>query len=739
MLPLYQKSTLALTAMLITLQPLIAQKKQITIDEIWNQHKFASKRIQGLTSMNDGIHYTSLLDLEDGQAIQKFDYEKGKVQETLLKPGEAKIGDKVLKIVAYELSPDETKILLTTARQKIYRHSRLDENYVFELETRKLTPVAQNQKQMHANFSPDGTKIGYVRNNNLYYKDLSSGKEVQVTTDGVKNQIINGSSDWVYEEEFKLVRAFEWSPDSKHIAFYRFDESQVKNFEFPVYGTLYPEQYKFKYPKAGEKNSEVTLHIYNVESGQKSPVTFDSKMADMEYIPRIKWTKDPNKLSIQFMNREQNLLILGLFDVQTKFIQTLLAESSDTWIDIHDDLTFLEDGKHFIWTSERTGMNQIYLYDLDNSEGRDGGEGKRLSEPNLEVFEFVGADEEMGIVYFMGGDNYNPGMRVLYSYMFREQHVMPAGAMSGYNTVSFSKGFKYFINYSSNINTPQTITVHNKQGFPIRTIEENKDLQSTLKQYDLGKREMFKFNTESGMELFGWMIKPPDFSPTKQYPVLMYCYGGPGSNTTSNKWGGYNDLWYQMLAQKGYIVVSVDGRGTGSRGAKFKKSTYMQLGKYETEDQIAAAKYLATQSYVDGNRIGIWGWSFGGYLSTLCLEKGNDIFKMAIAVAPVTNWRYYDTIYTERYMRTPQENGDGYDMNSPINHVDKIKGKFLLVHGTADDNVHFQNTTELINSLVDANVDFDLAVYPNKNHGIYGGNTRNHLYEKMTNFILENL
>jgi len=535
--------------------------------------------------------------------------------------------------------------------------------------------------------------------------------------------------DWVYEEEFGITKGFEWSPDGKYIAYYRMDESKVKEFTLTYYGELYPEEYKYKYPKAGEDNSLVDIFVYDVAAGKS--VKMDAGKETDQYIPRIYWTYQPGKLVMFRMNRLQNHLDLLLTDASTGASSVLLAEDNKYYVDIFDNTKFLKDGSGFIFTSEKSGYNHIYYY------GMDGKLKKQLTSGNWDIAEVSGIDEKNKMVHYISFED-GPMNKMLYSVSFDGAKKKISSDL-GSHSVTFSSDFAYYIDNWSDANTAPKYTIRDAKGKQQLVLEDNADLNAKMKEYGFAKEEFFTFKTSENVELNGWMIKPANMEKGKKYPVFMYMYGGPGVNTVENGFGYFDFAWFQMLAQKGYIVVSVDNRGTGGRGEEFKKCTYMQLGKYEVADQIEAAKYLGTLDYVDKSRIGVFGWSFGGYLSTLCMTKGNEYFKAGIAVAPVTNWRYYDNIYTERFMRTPQENADGYDSNSPINFVKKLKGKYLLVHGTTDDNVHVQNSMDLVSALVNANREFDMFFYPNKNHSIYGGFTRYHLYNKMTNFILENL
>ncbi len=699
--------------------------KKVTLDEIWGG-QFSQEYINDIQSMNDGEFYTVLEFSNTGTSIDRYSYSSFEKVSTIVSGADL---PEAPFFISYTFSPDENQILLATEVSPIYRHSFTAKYYLYNIASKQLMEISDDLEQ-EPSFSPDGKKIAYVRDNNIYVFTIADSSTVQLTSDGKKNEIINGITDWVYEEEFAFVRAFEWSPDGKYIAYLRFDEKEVPEMSMDVFGTtLYPEQMKFKYPKAGEKNSKVSLHIYDFNSNTTK--TVETEQGDF-YIPRIKWNKQKHSLSYILLNRHQNDLKLNLVDASTLNQKTLIHEQSDTYIDITDNLTFLKDNS-FIWTSEKDGYNHIYMY---NSKGD---LIKQITKGNWEVTKFYGYDVKNRRLFYQSTENGSIN-RGIYSIRYNGKWERKLSVSTGTNRAVFSKNFKYYINTLSDANTPNTYSLNSsKRGKLIKVIEDNSALKDTLKTYELTKKDFFILKTEKGIELNAWMMKPINFDSTKTYPVFMYVYGGPGSQTVKNSWGGSNYMWFQMLAEKGYIVVSVDNRGTGGKGASFKKVTYKELGKYEIEDQIDAAKYLGNLSYVDKSRIGMFGWSFGGYMTSLAMTKGADIFEMGIAVAPVTNWRFYDSVYTERYMQTPQENASGYDTNSPINFVSKLKGHFLLVHGSADDNVHYQNTMRMISALVQANKQFDLFIYPDKNHGIYGGNTRLHLYNKMTKFIEDNL
>lgn len=700
------------------------QNKSVNLEDIWQKYSFYPEYVWGLKSMKNGDYYTQVDRDNNVSKLNKYSYRTGRRISTIADSKKLAIA-----VADYTFSEDEQKVLFATETESIYRYSSRSIFYVYDIRSRKLTKLLDD-KVMYATFSPDGSKVAFVKDNNLYLKELASMKETQITSDGINNQVINGATDWVYEEEFGLVKAFFWSPDGSKIAFYRFDENEVKKFSMDMFqGKLYPTQYEFRYPKAGEDNSEISLHIYDVE--QQITQKLDL-LLNYEYLPRMGWTKDANTLYVFRMNRHQNQLDFLLVDANTGKSRVLFTETDKYYVDVHDNTTFLNDGKHFIWTSEKSGFNHLYKVSLED------GKMQQITNGNWEVTSYHGMNTESGKIYYTSTEE-GAINRSVFSINTDGTDKQKLTDKIGDNSATFSKGMKYFINNYSEANTPPQFTLHNAKGKLIRLLENNKELSEKMSEYAFGDKEFFSFNNSENVSLNGWMMKPADFDSLKQYPVFMFLYGGPGSQQVLNSWGWNNYFWYQHLTQQGYIVACIDNRGTGGRGAEFKKMTYQQLGKYETIDQIEANKYLGSLPYVDANRIGIQGWSYGGYMSSLAITKGADVFKMAIAVAPVTNWRYYDNIYTERYMRTPQENPEGYDDNSPINHVDKLEGKYLLIHGSADDNVHVQNTYEMVSALIQANKQFDLFIYPDKNHGIYGGNSRLHLYQMMTDYILKNL
>lgn len=705
-------------------------QSEITLEDIYKKGTFRTKSVQGLRSMNDGKTYVSIeIDTAtQDRFVARNNYKDGEIAERLFSQADLVYEDIKLPI-GTDFSANEEKILIAHEREAIYRRSSKAYYYVFDIKSKKITPVSTKEgKQMYATFSPDASKVAFVRDNNLFVTDLATGAETQITTDGKYNEIINGGADWVYEEEFAFAKAFFWSPDGNKIAFYRFDEREVREFSMMMYEDLYPTVYKFKYPKPGEKNSVVSIHIYDLE--KKTTKTADVGTETDQYIPRVKWAQDPNLLCVFRMNRHQNNLDYLFVDAETGSSKVALTETDKYYIDINDDLTFLEDGKHFFLTSERDGYNHVYLYNMDGELVR------QITDGDWEVTRLYGVNQKTNTLYYQSTES-SPLERDIYSINLSGKKKTKLSTQKGTNSATFSEDFSYYILNHSSVETPPYITLNNAKGEVERVLEDNAEALKVNEQYGITPREFFSFTTSEGVELNGYMIKPADFDPNKKYPVLMYVYGGPGSQNVANSWN--HNYWFDFLAQHDYLVVCVDNRGTGFRGAEFKKMTYLQLGKYEIIDQIEAAKWLGKQSYVDEDRIGLWGWSYGGYMASLAITKGADVFKSTIAVAPVTNWRFYDTIYTERYLRTPQENPEGYDNNSPINFADKLKGNFLLVHGTADDNVHFQNSVMFSEALIQANVPFEQAYYPNKNHGIYGGNTSIHLFNKITKFVFEKL
>lgn len=704
-----------------TMANLALAQQPIPLSKIWNSRELQPRSAGSFRFLEDGRHFTRL----QQNRIVRYDIVSGKEVEVIY------AGNDSLQIQEYTFSKSEQYILIATGSESIYRYSSRAQYFTLDRKTSSIRPVAGGKKVMYATFSPEGSHIAYVHDNNLWYEPVGKGNAVQITKDGKVNAIINGASDWVYEEEFTLVRAFEWSPDGTRIAFFRFDESAVPSFTMQMFeDELYPRDETFKYPKVGETNATVNIMIHDLPSGETRKL--DTESEKDQYLPRIKWTNDPDYLAVIRLNRHQNDLTFWLFSAVDGSRRVILHEQNAAYIDVHDNLHFLKDGKHFTWTSEKDGWNHIYLHHLENSSTR------QLTTGQWEVTEFYGVDEKNELVYFQANRK-SPMQREIYSCSMRDGSITAIKDSDGYNSGQFSSTYDYLVHSHSTINSPAIHIVLTRKGDAIRPIEQNNDLVEKQRLYGVQPVHFFTCPGHEGLTLNGWMIRPAQFDPKKQYPVLMFVYGGPGSQQVLDNWRGANYWWFQMLAQQGYIVACVDNRGTGGRGETFKKSTYLQLGHYETLDQIAAARYLGALPYVDASRIGIFGWSYGGYMSSLCILKGSDVFKAAIAVAPVTNWKWYDTIYTERFMRTAAENPLGYKDNSPVYFADGLKGHYLLIHGMGDDNVHFQNAVEMSRNLIAAGKHFDMVYYPNKNHSIAGGNSRLHLYERMTLFLKEKL
>lgn len=705
----------------------IGQQKQLRMEEIWDG-TFQTKSLFRLHSLKNGKEYTVMqYDSNRNRTIDVYRYDTGEKLRSLLNTSDY---PELKSLFQYSFSPDESKLLLGTENQPIYRRSVLAVYYVLDLSSGKLVQVDKDKIQ-EPSFSADGSKIAYGKENNLFIKDLKSNATTQVTTDGKKNEIINGIADWVYEEEFAIVRMFDWSADGNYLAYIKFDESQVPEFSMDVYGKgLYPTQQVFKYPKAGENNSEVSLHIYSLENNTTNVVDF-SDLETNYYIPRLKWTKDAHTLAVQLTNRHQNVLDLVYVHPETASYSKVLRETDEAYIDVTDDWTFMDDGS-FFWTSERDGWNHLYYYD------KNGKLLNQVTKGDWDVTRFYGLNAKKKTLYYQSTEN-GSIYRDVYSIRTNGRGKTQLTTNKGTNAASFSADMSLFINTHTSSTSPATYTLHQSDnGKLLRTILDNKEVLEKLENYALPEKE-YGTIAISGYDLNMYTIKPIDFDPNKEYPVLLYQYSGPGSQLVSDSWLGANDYWHMLLTQHDYIVVCVDGRGTGYKGSEFKKLTQKELGKYEVIDQIRIAEKLGEESYIDANRIGIWGWSYGGFMSANAIFQAPEVFSTAIAVAPVTSWRFYDTIYTERYMQTPQENPSGYDLNSPLTYAENLVGNLLLVHGTADDNVHVDNTMKLVDVLVQANKEFDWLIYPDKNHGIYGGNTRLHLYNKMTEYILNHL
>lgn len=720
------KTRMTVLLLLVTLLAAQAQKT-IAVEDFTTRPTFAAKSVNGINWMKDGKYYASL----EGNKVVKYQIATGQSVETIIDG--ASTSPRV-DIQDYTLSDDEQKLLVATNMQSIYRRSFTAEYYVYDRTTKVLRPLSPNGPQAYAAFSPDGTKVAFVRTNDLYYVDLASGHEVRVTDDGKLNHIMNGAPHWIYEEEFGLMAGFCWSPDSKKLAYYRFDESGVKEYNMQVWGKqLYPADLKSRYPKAGEANATVSVHLYHLDTGAKA--TADLGIETDIYVPRIMWTRDAATLSVRKMNRLQNELQLLHINAYTGASTVVLQQRSDTYIDIKfiDDMVYLADGRRFISSNESDGYKHLYLYSVQGTLLQ------QITMGNFEASQLIGYDEKTRTVYYTSTE-VAPQERHLYAIGLDGRHKVKLSAAAGTHTINMSRDFQFYIDHHSSATQPTVVSLYKTKGNSlVKVLETNETLQRAVAEYGLAKKEFFSFRGADGTPLEGYMLKPRDFDPHRRYPVMVYQYSGPGSQLVSNSWGGSHYYFHQLLTQKGYLVVVADTRGTGARGEKFRKVTYKQLGKYELEDHLAVVRYLATLDYVDAGRLGTWGWSYGGYMATLAMTKGNGMLRLGIAVAPITNWRFLNTIYTERYMQTPQLNPGGYDDNAPLTYATNLTGHFLLIHGTGDDDVHLQHALVLQEALVNAGKQFRSFYYTDKHHGLEGGKTRLHLYTMMLDFIVEKL
>lgn len=719
---------------LVTLQ---AQK--VTLQDVANG-TYRAQSIQGLKPMLDGEHYTQIS--KDHKRIVKYSFKTGKEVATIFDVATAR-NHKLKNFDDYIMSPDESLILIQTETKPIYRRSFTAVYYIYNVRNRTLEPLSNNGPQQVPLFSPDSHQIAFVRNNNIYLiKLLFGNSESQVTKDGEYNKVLNGIPDWVYEEEFSYNRAFDFSADSKMIAYVRFDESQVPMYSFPWYKgmapekteyTTYPGSYDYKYPKAGVVNSKVSVHSFDIKSRvtRKMELPVDSD----GYVPRIKFTDDPEKLAIMTLNRHQNRFDLYMANPRSAICKAAIRDEAEQYIkeQAYSDIAFYPE--HIVMMSERDGYNHLYLYTIG------GNLVKQITKGEFEVKDFLGWDQKANVFYYTSNEG-SPLRTAVYKIDGKGKKTK-LSTRTGTNSALFSKNLNYYINTYSSAQTPTLITLNNNKGQEMVTLLDNKELKSKTAQLNMPTKEFFSFKTSEGVELNGWMMKPANFNPSKKYPVIMHQYSGPGSQQVLDKWGigsfGDGGMFEAVMCDKGYIMVCVDGRGTGGRGAAFEKCTYLSIGVKEATDQAEAAKYLSTLPYVDGSRIGIWGWSYGGYNTLMSMSEGSGAFKAGVAIAAPTDWRFYDSVYTERFMRTPKENGDGYQASSAISRASKLKGKLLLIHGSADDNVHLQNFMEYSEALVQANIQFDTQIYTNRNHSIFGGNTRNHLMNRVANFFLQNL
>lgn len=712
-------------AFLATTLVLSAQHKTISIEDIWSKGTFAAQSAQTGRSMADGQHYT----LMDSHGIGKYSYRTGEKVADLCRFSEVK-GAEELHFQSYELDAAEQQILLSANFNAIYRYSGVSDYYVYDIATGILRKISQSGKQKLTTFSPDGKYVAYVRDNNLYTLNLATLKEEAVTTDGRTNHIINGTTDWVYEEEFAITRGFRWSPDSRRIAYYRFDESKVKQYRMQMWGGLYPSDYEYKYPKAGEDNSKVEIVVYDMLHKSKIIPSLGSE--NDQYLPRFQWTNDPLRLAVMRMNRLQNKMDLLMVEVEANTVRRFYEEEDSAYVEVPSIWHFLQDGKHFLISSERDGYTHIYLCDIDSDKQI------LVTSGAYDVASVCGIDEKGKHLYYTAHKSSALNTELIVSDFSGKKNIQLSHA-EGTHSATFSNGCRYYIDVYSTANSAPVTTLYESKGKAIRTLEDNADLQRKMDDYGAVRKQFGTLTTSNGTELNYYVILPEQYDPRKKYPLLFFVYGGPGSQQVVNAYRGGDHYWFHLLSQMGYAVACFDGRGTGGRGAKFKKMTYKNLGAMECEDAIEAAQWFGMQPWVDESRIGIFGWSFGGYLSTLALLKGNDVFKTAIAVAPVTTWRFYDNIYTERFLQRPQDNPEGYDENSPLNFAERLKGNYLLIHGTGDDNVHFQNSAEMVSALEAAGKHFEFRIYPNKNHSIYGGNARQNLYELMTDFLKRKL
>jgi len=713
---------------ILTITKISFAQKNITIEDIFKKNKFKTEYFPGLKWLQDGQHYTNIIETKDSAfAIIKYNVITNKAVDTLLHTKHNKIN---FTIENYTFSDDESKIILETASERIYRRSAVHHVFVYDLNKKINSPIANHLKIAHATFSPDSKKIAYTRENNFYYTNLDTYEEYKITTDGKIENKINGSTDWVYEEEFEFAKAFFWSPNSAEIAYYSFDESEVKMYNLQKWGGLYPQDYEYKYPKAGEKNSIVQIFNFNLEERKITQLT---QGTENEYTPRIAWTSNNDSLAIMFMNRHQNEMEIRHYHIRTSKFNIAYKEISNTYIEVPEIEHYLANNKGFFITSEKDGFRHIYLVAKNRKQG------KQITKGNYEVEEILSIDEAKKKIYYISNQEKSTEKH-FYVINFDGKGLKKLSIESGCHDIEISPNNQFYISTFSSFTTPPKVRLYNlKTNEIIDTLEENTHLVNTLKEHKINPFLFHEFSSPSKFSLNSWMIFPANFDSTKKYPVINYVYGGPGHQNVLNHWMGSYFLWFQLLANEGYIVMSVDNRGTGGKGADFKKCTYKKLGLIESEDQILVANYLKTLKLIDANRIGIWGWSFGGYLSTLSTLRSNGLYKATIAVAPVSDWRFYDNIYTERYMQTPEENPEGYHNTATPTYAKDLKNNYLLVHGTGDDNVHVQHSIALQDALIKEGKQFNTFYYPNRTHGISGGNTRYHLFKMMTEFWLKNL
>ena len=701
--------------------------------------EFRSEVMQAVRPLADGETYGQMT--PDGKRVESYSFRTGQRVAVLFDAATAR-GAQLDHIDDYIMSPDGRRMLVQTQTKPIYRHSFTAEFYIYDIRNNKLEPLSDGGPQQTPVFSPDGNQIAFVRDNNIYLvKLLFDRAESQVTKDGKRNEIINGIPDWVYEEEFSTNSSMVFSADSKQILWIRYDERGVKQYTMQLFKGMKPERSEFaeypgdytdKYPVPGEVNSKVSVWSYDIQSHQTRQINVP--LDEDGYIPRIKATSDPAKIAIFTMNRHQDQLRIYMANPLSTVCQLAIEDRVEKYINenVLEDVQITD--KHILLPSERDGYNHLYLYNLNGQLLR------QIVTEKYVVKAVYGFDEKTGDAYFAANPNGPLEQQVMVAHANGKIEIL--SKQPGVNNAIFSQNYKYFINSWSDINHPVQYTLCQNNGKTLLTLIDNQKLQQKLAGYELGTKEFFSFTTSEGVQLNGWLVKPADFNPQKKYPVIMYQYGGPGSQQVLNQWGigmnGNGAILEHYLCQQGYICVCVDNRGTGARGAEFEKCTYLRLGELEARDQVETALWLGSQSYVDKERIGIWGWSYGGWNTLMSMSEGRPVFCAGVAIAPPTNWRYYDSVYTERYMRTPQENASGYDVN-PIARASQLHGALLICHGLADDNVHYQNTAEYVEALVQADKDFRQLVYTNRNHSIFGGNTRTHLFRQAINHFNDNL
>ena len=710
---------------MIVLPSIIFAQEKLTLEKIYKSADFSSVGLSQLQWNTDGqLTYYKKDTIKKVVNIVSFD-PKTKQENVVLSNSELDYKFNYGQI--YKWSPD-SKYILFTERLKARRDKSGGRFIIVDVENKKVTTVIESSEDQElAEFSPDGKKIGFVRSNNLFVYDIESGIETRLTVDGNEN-ILNGKFDWVYEEEFSNIYAWQWSPDSKNIAYWQLDQTEVPTVQIAAWDSLYFNAVDLKYPKAGGNNPKVKIGVVDIEKSKTTWMNIE-KEEDF-YIPRIKFTNDPNILSVQRLNRDQNNLELILCDVKNGQAKTIVTDKYDTWIKVNDNLQFLIDGKHFIWNSEIDGFSHIYLYDINGKLIR------QVTKGEFEVDEVASIDEANEIIYYTSNET-NVANKDLFKINFSADNKNLVTSGKGTNSVKFSTDSKYYVNSFSNTETNTVITLNNADGSLIETLKAPKE--NVIQKYDLSKIEFSSFETTDGVTINFSIMKPKNFDQNKKYPLLVYNYSGPGSQVVLNSWRGANYAWHSYLNDNDIMVAWFDNRGTGGRGKEFRDHVYKRLGDFEINDIVEGINYLVAEGFVDMEKIAIWGWSYGGYVSALAIAKVPYLFNCAISVAPVTDWKFYDSIYTERYMSTPNKNPEGYKNGSVLNYAKNIKGKLLLVHGTADDNVHFQNTVKLAEELIENNVQFETIFYPEKDHGIRGGNSRYHLFTYLTNFLINNL